>query len=237
MRGCRDGDQGARLDGPRLRAARLLLPRDRPQPDRRGGVRETGGRLRGRRLGRSGGSTRDAVGTRLGARGRGGRRRAGPRRGRRLLPARHQGPPRDEGAGPEGLHDSLRRPRGPRGGDRHHGGRARIRPARRDRGGSRGCGGRAAGGDVCGVARPDDLGTRGVGRPRRHRPLPLSRPLDAGKVGPVLRHHEPPGGDARAGSAVRRRRGRGLVELVEHAGARQGRFGLVLQGDEGQLAR
>src|SRR6478672_10172848 len=30
-----DGDQGTRLDGASLRAARLLLPRDRPQPARR----------------------------------------------------------------------------------------------------------------------------------------------------------------------------------------------------------
>src|SRR5690606_20137258 len=36
LRGRGDGDQGARLDGARLRAARLLLPRDRPQPGRRG---------------------------------------------------------------------------------------------------------------------------------------------------------------------------------------------------------
>src|SRR5437763_8055987 len=34
LRRCRDGDQGAVVDGARLRAARVLLPRDRPQPSR-----------------------------------------------------------------------------------------------------------------------------------------------------------------------------------------------------------
>src|SRR5437899_6434017 len=35
LRRCGDGDQGVVVDGPRLRAARLLLPRDRQQPPRR----------------------------------------------------------------------------------------------------------------------------------------------------------------------------------------------------------
>src|SRR5258708_1981052 len=35
LRRRRDGDQGVGVDGPCLRAARVLLPRDRPQPARR----------------------------------------------------------------------------------------------------------------------------------------------------------------------------------------------------------
>src|SRR5262245_37966629 len=32
LRRCRDGDQGARVDGPGVRTTRVLLPRDRSQP-------------------------------------------------------------------------------------------------------------------------------------------------------------------------------------------------------------
>jgi hypothetical protein len=66
-----------------------------------------------------------AVGPRLGPRGR--RRGPGPRRlrGRFGVPAGHQGAPRGEGARRQGLPHRLRRPRGPRGGGRHHGRRPR----------------------------------------------------------------------------------------------------------------
>ena len=50
-------------------------------------------------------------------------------RRRRGVPARHQGPPRGEGPGRQGLPHRLRRPRGPRGGRRHDGRRARARSA------------------------------------------------------------------------------------------------------------
>ena len=56
-----------------------------------------------------------------------------PLRRERGVPARHQGAPRGQGAGPQGLHDSLRRPRRPRRGRRHDRGRARRDPARRAR--------------------------------------------------------------------------------------------------------
>ena len=74
-----EGDQGAGLDGPGLRAAGLLLPRDRPQPSRGGPVPGPGGGLRGRC--RRGARRRPAhaVGPRLGPRG--GRPRPGPRAG------------------------------------------------------------------------------------------------------------------------------------------------------------
>ena len=58
----------------------------------------------------------------------------GPVRGERGVPARHQGPPRGQGAGREGLHGPLRRPRRPRRGRRHARGRARRDPAGRARG-------------------------------------------------------------------------------------------------------
>ena len=58
-------------------------------------------------------------------------RRAGQLRGRRRVPAGHQGPPRGQGPGRQGLPHRLRRPRGPRGGRRHHGrGPRRHRPGR-----------------------------------------------------------------------------------------------------------
>ena len=117
-----EGDQGPGLDGAGLRAARLLLPRDRPQPARRGPVRRPGRGVRRRRRRGPAGRTPHALGPRLGARGGGrppGARRPG--RGRRRLPAGHQGPPRAEGPGPQGLHRPLRGPRRPRGGGRHHG--------------------------------------------------------------------------------------------------------------------
>ena len=52
-----------------------------------------------------------------------------PRQLRRRLrvPARHEGAPRGEGAGRQGLPHRLRRPRGSRGGGRHDGRRARRR--------------------------------------------------------------------------------------------------------------
>ena len=63
-----------------------------------------------------------------------GRPRPGPLRRERGVPARHQGPPRGQGAGREGLHDPLRRPRRPRRGHRHAGRRARRHAPGRARG-------------------------------------------------------------------------------------------------------
>ena len=128
LRRRREGDQGPGVDGPGLRAAGVLLPRDRPQPACRRPVPGPGCHLR-RRRGR--GPRRrpaHALGPRLGARGRRRGPRPGARRGRRRVPARDQGPPRAEGAGRQGLHRALRRPRGPRGGGGHHGGRPRRGP-------------------------------------------------------------------------------------------------------------
>ena len=59
--------------------------------------------------------------------------RRGPLRRERGVPARHQGAPRGEGAGPQGLHDPLRRPRRPRRSGRHARGRARRDPPGRAR--------------------------------------------------------------------------------------------------------
>ena len=49
LRRCRDGDQSAGVDGSGLRAARVLLPRDRPQSPRRRALPRTGRGVRGRR--------------------------------------------------------------------------------------------------------------------------------------------------------------------------------------------
>ena len=51
--------------------------------------------------------------------------RARPVRRERGVPARHEGPPRGQGAGREGLHDPVRRPRRPRRSGRHARRRAR----------------------------------------------------------------------------------------------------------------
>ncbi len=121
-----DGHQGPGLDGAGLRAARVLLPRDRPQP---AGGRPLPRPRRGvRRRHRRGapGSADHAVGPRLGSRGGGGGPGQRRLRGRRRVPAGHQGAPRGEGAGRQGLPDRLRRPRGPRGGRGHDGRGARA---------------------------------------------------------------------------------------------------------------
>ena len=68
-----DGDQGAGVDGPQLRAARVLLPRDRPQQARRRALRRAGRGVRRRHRRRPAGPADHALGPRLGARG--GRRR------------------------------------------------------------------------------------------------------------------------------------------------------------------
>src|SRR5690606_16152424 len=94
LRGGRDGDQGARLDGARLRAARVLLPRDRPQPGRRRALPRPGRGLRPRHRRGAGGEADHAVGPWLGARGGGGRPRARQLRRQRGVPAGHEGPPR-----------------------------------------------------------------------------------------------------------------------------------------------
>ena len=130
-----DGDQGPGVDGPGLRAARVLLPRDRAQP--------AGGRPvpRARAWCSSTTSTRCPPARRSCSRPTARRPRSSPRReptGRfvveRGVPARHQGPPRGQGAGRQGLHRPLRRPRGPRRGGRHAGGGPRRHPPGRARG-------------------------------------------------------------------------------------------------------
>ena len=99
--------------------------------------RDLGRRVRRRR--RRGARRRAAHA--LGPRVCSGRRRRRPQpqpvRRERGVPARHQGPPRGEGAGRQGFHHPLRRPRRPRRGDRHARGRARRDAARRARRGPR----------------------------------------------------------------------------------------------------
>ena len=68
--------------------------------------------------GRAPHAERPRVGPRGGGRGPGP---GGRVRGRRRVPPGHQGPPRGQGAGGQGLLDRLRRPRGPRRGGGHHG--------------------------------------------------------------------------------------------------------------------
>ena len=122
-----------------LRAARVLLPRDRPQPARRRPLRAT------RAWCSSTTSPTCPPGSPIMLSAHGSApevvaaaRSRGPLRGRLGVPARHQGAPRGEGARRQGLPDRLRRPRRPRGGGRHDGGRARLdRPGRVGRRGRR----------------------------------------------------------------------------------------------------
>ena len=79
LRRRRDGDQGAVVDGPRVRAARLLLPRDRAQPARGRPLPRAGRGLRRRRRRRARRRAAHALGPRLGPRG--GRRPPAPRAG------------------------------------------------------------------------------------------------------------------------------------------------------------
>ena len=125
------------VDGARVRAARVLLPRDRPQPARRRAVPRAGRDLRRRRRRRAARRAADALRPRLGARGRRGRERGGPLRRQRGVPARHQGAPRSQGARPQGLHGPLRRPHRPRRSGRHARGRARVDPPARAGGAAR----------------------------------------------------------------------------------------------------
>ena len=126
LRRRRDGDQGAGVDGAGVRAARVLLPRDRPQPARRRALRARwawcssttsptcppGAPI----MLSAHGSAPEVVAA---------ARATGQLRRRLGVPARHQGPPRGQGARRQGLPHRLRRPRGPRGGRRHDGRRAR----------------------------------------------------------------------------------------------------------------
>ena len=77
LRRCRDGDQGALVDGRGVRPARVLLPRDRAQPARGRPVPRAGRGVRRRRRRRPGGRAAHAVGARF--RARSGRGRARPR--------------------------------------------------------------------------------------------------------------------------------------------------------------
>src|SRR5882672_8967422 len=92
-----DGDQGARLDGASVRAARVLLPRDRAQPARGGTVPRAGRDLRRRPRGSTARRAADALGPWFFAGG--GRRgaRRGPLRGERGVPPRDESAPRSAG--------------------------------------------------------------------------------------------------------------------------------------------
>ena len=223
LRGRGDGDQGAGVDGARVRTARVLLPRDRAQPARGRALPRAGRGLRRRRLRSAGRCAADALGARLGARDRRRRPRRGPLRGQRGLPARHQGPPRGASARPQGLHRAVRRARRARRGRRHARGRARSHPARgarrrhrpRARRGRR----RRPGGD----AGADDPRAERVDRPPRGRPSPGGRRVDGRPQRPLLRDHQSPGRAHRDRSPRRRGRRDRQRELLEHARAREGR--------------
>ena len=74
LRGCRDGDQGTGVDGACLRAAGVLLPRDRAQPAGRRRLRRPRRGVRRRRRRGAAGQPHHAVRPRL----RAGGRRGGP---------------------------------------------------------------------------------------------------------------------------------------------------------------
>ena len=182
------------------------------------------------------GSPDHALGPRLGARG--GRGGPGQRRLRRRrgVPAGHQGAPRGEGAGRQGLPDRLRRPRGPRGGRRHHGGRAR-RPST---GWSR-----SPRSTPC----PPSISRWPCSpRPRsRHRDwagggrrAPRSASPTSGRPAAATSASPPPTASRRSvrdRRALRRRRRHRLRQLVEHPGARApGPRGRVRRGASGSTA-
>ncbi len=104
-----------------VRAARVLLPRDRAQPAHRGALRASGGGVRGRHRRGPRRPPDHAVGPWVGAGGGGGRPRPRQLRRRLGVPARHEGPPRGARPCREGLPHRVRRSRGPRGGSRHDG--------------------------------------------------------------------------------------------------------------------
>jgi hypothetical protein len=209
-----DGHQGPRLDGQDVRAAGVLLSRDRPQPADGRPLPSAGRGLRRRRRRGPAGGARHAVGPRVGARGGGGRPGQRRRGRRRRLPAGDQGPPRGQGAGRPRLQRDLRRPPGPRRGGRHDGGGARSGPPGRDRGrrGRPGPRRRGAGG----VPGPDHVEHGRVGRRARRRPRPLSLHVDARPQRPVLRHHQPPVRTEGRRRPRRRHRRHRLGQLVQH---------------------
>src|SRR5262249_16647304 len=69
LRRGRDGDQGARVDGAGVRAARVLLPRDRAQPARGRPLPRAGRDLRRRRRSRAARRAAHALRARFPARG------------------------------------------------------------------------------------------------------------------------------------------------------------------------
>ena len=231
-----DGDQGAGLDGPGLRAARVLLPRDRPQ--QAGGRPLPRPRRRLRRRHRRGarGPADHAVGPRLGARGGGrgpGQRAATSstpcaRSSPRCTTRSRSGPARATGSSTSATRATRRRSarwpspptpstgssRSPRSTpcpdlDEPVALLAQTTLSHRD---------------WAGVA---DAGRRAV-----------PRPVDAGPQRPVLRHHQPPVGAGRDRPPLRRRRRDRLGQLVQHPGAREaGPRGRLRPGLPGQPRR
>ena len=98
----------------------------------------------------------------------------------------------------QGLHDPLRRPRGPRRGHRHARGGARRDPPGRARGRPRrGAAHRRR--PVEGrAARADDAVAARLGGRHDRCPRALPRAVDRDPRRPLLRHHQPPGRAARA---------------------------------------
>ena len=217
LRGRGDGDQGAGLDGAHVRAAGLLLPRDRPQPADRRALRTPGRRVRRRHRRGAAGSADHAVRPRVGA------RRSSPRprrrgsyvvdsvcplvtkvhhevrvragKGYRIVYVGHAG--HEEAVGTMAVApDSIYA--------RRVGGRRRS--ARRVR--------RAGG-----AARPDHAVAPRLERRGGGRQGALPHGVDAGAQRPVLRHHQPAVGADGARAALRRDPGDRLGQLLEHPGA------------------
>ena len=197
LRRRRDGHQGAGVDGPQLRAARLLLPRDRPQPADRRALRAPGRgvrrrhRRRARRAARSccrptarrprsspppgpGAATSSTRCARSSPRST---TRSASRAGKgyRIVYVGHEG--HEEAVGTMAVApDAISRVESV----------AEVEALPRLR-----RAGRPAG--------PDDAVAPRLGRRRRRRARALPRRLDAGPQRPLLRHHQPAVGADGAG--------------------------------------
>ena len=218
-----EGDQGPGVDGPGLRAARVLLPRDRPQPARGRPVPGPGRGLRRRR--RRGARPAPRSCSRPTARPpRSSRRPAAAARvvvdavcplvtkvhhelkvragkGYTVLYVGHEG--HEEAVGTMAVApESVRL--------------VRIEADVDEAAAA------VAAGHPGGLAGPDHPQPRRVVRHHGPRPGALPRSVDAQPLGPVLRHHQPPGGAEGHRRPRRRRRRHRLGELLEHPGPREG---------------
>ena len=226
LRRRRDGDQGVGVDGAHVRAARLLLPRDRPQQDRRRPVRRAGRRVRRRHRRRAAGLARSCC-------RRTDRR---PRSSPRPVLAAATWSTRCARSSPR---STTRSRCAPRRASASSTSATRVTRRRSARWRSP----RLSISRVESVAEVDALpAVRPAGRPpgadhavpsrlvrrRRSRQGEVPGRVDARPQRPVLRHHQPAVGADGDGVEMRCDRGDRLVELVQHPSAREA-------GDRGRL--